>query len=287
MATVANLITAIGYGLNRTINTTSEPTTAECIQWVNQTLDWIIAVCAEMGSELGRTTGSITTIKVTITAATQADPCQITAADHGLATNDIATIAGVVGMTDINDLDFTATYVDDDNFTIGVSSSAYSAWSSGGYVYTATYDDLASDFYAPHVMADRDGEVFCGWIEKASERIPLKLTTEKSKIDYTPGLINEPEAFYIDSSNNVVFLQTPNAALTIKIPYYQTQTVSTTGTTVPFYGVFDSLIIESLVTKYLYRAREDAGIEWNWFSFVKKRAERIIKLRRRMPVRIS
>lgn len=287
MATVANLITAIGYGLNRTINTTSEPSEAECIQWINQTLDWIIAVCAEMGSELGRTTGSISTIKVAITAATQADPCQITAADHGLATNAIATIAGSVGMTDINDLDFTATYVDDDNFTIGVSSSAYDAWVSGGYVYTATYNDLVSDFYAPHVMVDQAGEGFSGWIEKASERIPLKLTTEKSKMDYTPGLINEPEAFYIDSSNNVVFLQTPNAALTIKIPYYQAQTVSATGSTVPFYGVFDNLIIESLVTKYRYRTREDAGIEWNWFSFVKTRAQRIIQLRRRMPVGIS
>jgi hypothetical protein len=278
MALVSTLLTAIGYGLNRTISATSEPTQAECIQWINQTLDWILATCAETGTELGRTVGSITTKKVTITAATQANPCQVTAATHGLTTNDVATIAGVVGMTEINDRDFTATVVDVDNFTLGVDSSSYTAWSSGGYVYTATYTDLASGFYAPHIMVDSDGADFSAWIEKATERIPLKLVTENSKPDYTPGQINEPKGFYITESNNVTFLDT--------IPYYQTQSVSATGDTVPFYTVFDNLIIESIVNKYLYRSKEDMGVEWNWFSFVKERAERILRLRKRTSIKV-
>jgi hypothetical protein len=287
MATVESLLTYIGYSLNRPITTTSEPTQAECIQWINQTLDWIVMTLAELGSELGRTVGTVTTTKTAITAATQASPCQITAASHGIPDGQVVTIAGISGMTEINNLDFTATYVDANNFTIGVDASDYTAWSSGGYVYTAVYDDIASDFYAPHIMTDSDGQEFSGWIEKSTERVSLRLATEANKLDYAPGQINEPEAFYVDNSNNIIFLQTPDAAYTIKIPYYQTQSVSDTDSTVPFLGVFDNLIIESIVNKYLYRTREDAGIEWNWFSFVKERAERIVKLRKKAAGRIS
>lgn len=287
MSTVADILTAVGYNLNRTISATSEPTETECIKWVSQTLDWIVQTCAELGSEIGRTTGTITTMKGTITAATQADPCQITFASHGLATSDVVTIAGIVGMEDHNNVDVTATVVDDDNFTTGVDSSGYDAWSSGGYVYTATYDDLASDFYAPVVLVDEDGVSFSGWIEESTERTPIKLTTEKSRIDYTPGLINEPSEFYLDGSNNIVFLQTPDAAYTIKIPYYQMQSVTATTDTVPFLGIFDNLIIESVTNKYLYRSREDMGVEWNWFSFIRERATRILKLRKRTAVRLS
>jgi len=285
--TVANILTYVGYGLNRTISASSEPSQAECIQWINQTIDWIIMTLAELRSELGRTTGTVTTIKTAITAATQANPCQITAASHGIPDGQTITITGVSGMTEINDLDFTATYVDGNNFTIGVDSSSYTAWSSGGYVYTATYDDIASDFYAPVVMVDEDGNPFSGWIEESTERTPLRLVTEADKPDYTPGQIDEPDAFYIDSSNNIVFLQTPDAAYTIKIPYYQRQTVSETTSTVPFYYVFDNLIVESIVNKYLYRTREDMGVEWDWFSFVKRQATKIILLRKLVGVRIS
>jgi len=216
MSLVSDLLTAIGYGLNRTIDVNSEPTETECISWINSTIDWILQTLAELGSDLGRTTGTITT-------------------------------------------------------TAGIAS----------------YSDLAADIYCPCVMVNTGGEDFCGWIEKTNSREPLTLETEARIIEYDSGDTQEPESFYIDGSNNVVFLQTPDDAYTIKIPYYQTQSVSAAGDTVPLLGLFDNLIIESIVTKYLYRTREDAGIEWNWFSFLKKRTERIAKLRKRTAVRIS
>jgi len=288
MSTVADILTAVGYNLNRTIDANSEPTETECIKWIDQTVDWIVQTCAELGSEIGRTTGTITTMKTTITAATQASPCQITAASHGLATanTDVVTIAGIVGMTEHNNVDVTATVVDDDNFTTGVDASSYTAYSSGGYVYTATYDDLASDFYAPVVLVDEDSISFSGWIEQSTERTPLHLTTEKKKLEFTPGQIDEPSEFFLDGSNNMVFLQTPDAAYTIKIPYYQKQSITATTDTVPFLGIFDSLIVESVTNKYLYRSREDMGVEWNWFSFIRERATRILKLRKKTAVRI-
>lgn len=72
--------------------------------------------------------------KKVITAATAANPCQITAVAHGYSTGQKIVIGGIVGMTQLNGRWFTLTKVDADNFTLnGVDSSAYTAYSSGGY----------------------------------------------------------------------------------------------------------------------------------------------------------
>ena len=68
----------------------------------------------------------------TITAASKASPCNIEAVAHGYSTGDEIWIKDVSGMTEINNLHFTITYVDDDNFTLGVDSSTYTVYTSGG-----------------------------------------------------------------------------------------------------------------------------------------------------------
>lgn len=76
----------------------------------------------------------------TITAATQANPCQITIAAHGYATGDYVMILSVVGMTQLNDKIYQITKVDDNNFTLdGIDSSAYTAYSSGGTSTKGTF----------------------------------------------------------------------------------------------------------------------------------------------------
>lgn len=75
------------------------------------------------------------TTATNITAATQADPCNVTAAAHGLTTGDRVFIKSVVGMTEINNLQFVITKVDADNFTLdGIDSSGYTAYTSSGTV---------------------------------------------------------------------------------------------------------------------------------------------------------
>lgn len=68
----------------------------------------------------------------TITAITKANPGQVTAVAHGFSTGDKIRIASVGGMTQVNNLYFTITVVDVDNFTIGVDSTAYTTYTSGG-----------------------------------------------------------------------------------------------------------------------------------------------------------
>lgn len=71
-----------------------------------------------------------------VSAATNANPCQVTVTGHGFSTNDKVVFHNVGGMTQINftngSAGYTVTVVDTDNFTIGVDSTAYGTYTSGG-----------------------------------------------------------------------------------------------------------------------------------------------------------
>lgn len=76
----------------------------------------------------------------TITGATQANPCQITAVGHGRSTGDYVMVTGVGGMTELNDKLYQITVVDSDNFTLDdINATGYSAYTAGG---TATVGDF-------------------------------------------------------------------------------------------------------------------------------------------------
>ena len=79
-----------------------------------------------------------------ITDITQANPAQVTAPDHGIQSNQVITIREAGGMTEVNGGLFTITYVDDDNFSLGVDSSAFTAYTDGGQWLTQGYR-----FYLP------------------------------------------------------------------------------------------------------------------------------------------
>jgi uncharacterized protein (TIGR02217 family) len=68
----------------------------------------------------------------TITGLSQANPGNVLCVAHGFATGDKIKIVSVGGMTQVNNLYFTITVVDPNNFTIGVDTTAYTAYTSGG-----------------------------------------------------------------------------------------------------------------------------------------------------------
>lgn len=70
---------------------------------------------------------------VSITAATQADPVEITSAAHGLANGQGVYISGVLGMTELNGRFFEVSNVSTNTFELsGVDGSGYTAYTSGG-----------------------------------------------------------------------------------------------------------------------------------------------------------
>lgn len=79
-----------------------------------------------------------------VTGITQANPAVLTAVDHGLQSNQVVTMRDVGGMTEVNGGLFTITFVDDDHFSLGVDSSGFTAYTSGGQWFTQGYR-----FYLP------------------------------------------------------------------------------------------------------------------------------------------
>ena len=67
-----------------------------------------------------------------ITGATKANPCVITATGHGFRTGITITITGVGGMTQLNGNTYTVTVIDANSFSIGVDSTGYGTYTSGG-----------------------------------------------------------------------------------------------------------------------------------------------------------
>jgi Ubiquitin-activating enzyme E1 FCCH domain len=67
-----------------------------------------------------------------ITAITKANPGKVTVTAHGYGNGDQVFVTGVGGMTQVNGLLFTVAVVDANNFTIGVDTTGYSAYTSGG-----------------------------------------------------------------------------------------------------------------------------------------------------------
>jgi hypothetical protein len=77
---------------------------------------------------------------MSISGATQANPCVITATAHGFVTGNTVLISGIVGMTELNDLQFTITVLTANTFSLdGVNSTAYTAYSSGGSAASLKY----------------------------------------------------------------------------------------------------------------------------------------------------
>jgi len=69
----------------------------------------------------------------TITGATKANPCVITAVAHGLADGDRVLIASVGGMTQINDRYYSINVLTTNTFELlGENSTSYTTYTSGG-----------------------------------------------------------------------------------------------------------------------------------------------------------
>ena len=73
-----------------------------------------------------------------VSAVTRANPGLVTAVAHGLSTGNEVGFLGVGGMVELNGNGYTITKVSDDTFTIGVDSSGYTTYTSGGKVYLNT-----------------------------------------------------------------------------------------------------------------------------------------------------
>ena len=77
--------------------------------------------------------GILTEATKTISAITKANPAVVTATSHGYSDGDRVFISGVVGMTEVNNREFTVAGKTTNTFQLsGVNSSAFTTYTSGG-----------------------------------------------------------------------------------------------------------------------------------------------------------
>ena len=77
--------------------------------------------------------GILTEATKTISAITKANPAVVTATSHGYSNGDRVFISGVVGMTELNNREFTVANKTTNTFELsGVDSSGFTTYSSGG-----------------------------------------------------------------------------------------------------------------------------------------------------------
>lgn len=72
------------------------------------------------------------TVKRPITKITKANPGKVTATAHGFTTGDTVFLSRLNGMQQADNRAYTVTVLDANNFTLGVNTSAYDAYVSGG-----------------------------------------------------------------------------------------------------------------------------------------------------------
>lgn len=190
----------------------------------------------------------LTSLQATITAATQANPCSITATAHGFATGDSVTITGVVGMTELNGNTYTITVVDANTFTLdSTDSTGFTAYTSGGTAtrtaititdddwqivsynnkslfiqagHTMVYYDGTSDAYLELTAPPTDTQPTCGascfnraWVAKDYTVYWSKILEPHTFTGAGSGFINVREIFGED--DNVVAITAYNNRLVI------------------------------------------------------------------------
>ena len=222
-----------------------DPTPDQLYRWINHIIYLLIELCADNDSHIGRKTGTFKTayISASTISFTNASPSYISDSASGFLTAKFAANQQItVKGSSSNDGSYTIATAIANKLTL-ISTDSLTTEAAGNSIAIAafSYPDFVADIICP--------DEYC-WIEKLNDRIQLNIATQEYVPSYSPDTFEEPERFYMDESNNIYLLSTPDAIYTIKFPYWYKQTVITAPTsTIPFKGLFDEVIIESLLVR--------------------------------------
>jgi uncharacterized protein (TIGR02217 family) len=119
------LIKTYGSGYNNYVRNITLPTSASVT--LNSSLYTSYSIDATTGimTHTASWTG-------TITAITKANPGVVTVTGHGRTTGDVIYLSSIGGMVELNGVAVTITVIDSDTFSIGVDTTTYTTYTSGG-----------------------------------------------------------------------------------------------------------------------------------------------------------
>lgn len=95
----------------------------------------------------------------TVTDISQADDAVVTLAGHGFSNGDRFVIYNVSGMTEINGATFEVSVIDTDTFNIGIDTTTYTAYTSGGDLYDGHYT-LTTQAGVTPITAYETGKIY-------------------------------------------------------------------------------------------------------------------------------
>ncbi len=99
-----------------------------------------ILVFGDLTMQVAKDGGMVSLTTATITGITKANPGVVTtSAAHGFSSGTRVPIASVAGMTQVNGNTYTITVVDATHFSIGVNTSGYTTYTSGGTAGGGTF----------------------------------------------------------------------------------------------------------------------------------------------------
>jgi hypothetical protein len=126
-----------------------------------------------------------------ITAITQANPGQVTSTGHNLTNGTQVEFLNVGGMTQLNGNIYTITVVDANNFKIGIDTTNYGVYTSGG-----TWEDQAVNAFGI-VVVDADNFELYKYSPQSQDFTTPQLDAPATYVG--GGLISVRDNFYIQS----------------------------------------------------------------------------------------
>ena len=187
-----------------------------------------------------------TGVRGPVTGVTNAALGQVTSANHGLSNGMEVTFSGVGGMTQLNGNTYTITKVDTNNFTIGVDTTGFGVYTSGGVWVNQPNAEIA----AGSVVIIMGGVTF-------TDQGNGTLTS------VTPG--NSGTINYITGSITLTTTVSPGTAATASFTYYPALPVmGILKRDVPTFGIDSTVFFD---TTYAYQYTNGfqelvAGIVW-------------------------
>lgn len=103
---------------------------------------------------------------VAITGITQANPAVVTCVSHGRSTGNKVWVSGVAGMTQVNGAEYTITKIGNDSFSIGVDSTGWGAYTSGGTIKYTTDSNWTYNGQTFNAGTAVDWDLLDTWIDR-------------------------------------------------------------------------------------------------------------------------
>jgi hypothetical protein len=146
-----------------------------------------------------------------VTAITQANPGVVTTnLNHGYATGQVVQIAGAMGMTAVNGVALTITVLTQNTFSIGVNTTSYGAYTSGGVVTpnlrntSATVYDYPDQYSIPIVLPPQQAvTITVTWNTVSTNLIAPSAVAQLAQ----PALVNYVNSVAVGQPLNLFELQ--------------------------------------------------------------------------------